>query len=209
MLHFVYVYQCLLLTSPLEWQWSIRVDSYPVDILCEASRAYSISPIRPTCLYSRLDSSRAIYQIAPPRLSGVQTDGSYDPWEGDHGWAVLFICSHVRHAWRLCELICGSITPDGPSTNQQQCSSHHCYDQSVFSSLWRCGISERTPIFGGFLLLKRRTSRSISVGVFGFNLGKFITLFNTMILQASFSESEKICTRSALSTKRIIRNLMS
>jgi hypothetical protein len=44
--------------------------SCSVDILCEASRVYSISPIRPTCLYSRLDYSRAIYQITAPRLSG-------------------------------------------------------------------------------------------------------------------------------------------
>ena len=129
--------------------------SCSVDILCEASRVYSISPIRPTCLYSRLDYSRAIYQITAPRLSGVQTDGSYDPWEGDHGWAVLFICSHVRHAYRLCELICGSITLTGLFTHQQQWSSHHCYDQSVFSSLWRCGISERPPIFGGFFAFKK------------------------------------------------------
>ena len=43
------------------------------------------SLIRPTCLYSRLDSSCEIYQIATPRLSRVQTYGSRDPWEGDHG----------------------------------------------------------------------------------------------------------------------------
>ena len=155
MLHFMYVYRCLLITHPLEWHWSIHVYSCTVDILCEASRAYSNSPIRPTCLYSRLDYSRAIHQITAPRLSRVQTDGSYDPWEGDHGWAVLFICSHVRHAYRLCQLIYGSITHTNLFTKQRQWSSHHCYDQSVFSSLWRCGISERPPIFGGFFAFKK------------------------------------------------------
>jgi hypothetical protein len=59
--------------------------SCSVDILCEASRVYSNSPIRPTCLYSRFDSSCEIYQIAAPRLPRVQMDGSRDPWEGDHG----------------------------------------------------------------------------------------------------------------------------
>lgn len=153
MLHFAYVYRCLLVTPPLEWQWSIHVYSCSVDVLCEASRVYSNSPIRPTCLYSRLDSSCEIYQITVPRLSRVQTDGSCDPWEGDHGRAVHFICSHVIDAYRLCELICGSITPTSLSNWQQQWSSHHCYDQSVFSSLWRCGISERPPLFGGFFAL--------------------------------------------------------
>jgi hypothetical protein len=78
------------------------------------------SLIRPTCLYSRLDSSCKIYQIAAPRLSRVQTDGSRDPWEGDHGRAVHFICSHVIDAYRLCQLICGSITPTSLSCWQQQ-----------------------------------------------------------------------------------------
>ena len=39
------------------------------------------------------------------------------------------------------------------------------------------------------LRLKRRTSPSISVGVFGFNLGTINTVFNTAILHSKFSES--------------------
>ena len=58
-----------------------------------------------------------------------------------------------------------------------------------------------------FLLLKRRTSRFISLGVFEFNLEKFITLFNIVILHSAFSESEKKCARSVLRAKRVNRNL--
>jgi len=39
------------------------------------------------------------------------------------------------------------------------------------------------------LRLKRRTSPSINVGVFGFNLGTIKTVFNTQILQKKKLES--------------------
>ena len=78
------------------------------------------SLIRPTCLYSRLDSSCKIHQIAAPRLSRVQTDGFCDPWEGDYWLSVHFICSHVIDAYRLCQLIYGSITHTNLVIKQQQ-----------------------------------------------------------------------------------------
>ena len=207
MLSFAYVYRCLLITPPLEWHWSIHVFSSPVDVLCEASRVYSNSPIRPTCLYSRLDSSCKIYQITAPRLSRVQTDSSRDPWEGDHGWAVPFICSHVIDAYRLCQLIYGSITPTSLSTQQQQWSSHHCHDQSVFSSLWRCGISERPPIVGGFFAFKKTNLPIHQHGRIWVQFGKIHHRVQHSDLALSILRKRENCARGVLRAKRVNRNL--